>query len=330
MRAKLITGLVVAAVLILAGICWVKKQPAGTGSSGNHAGAEVSGGRKVKVSGRGAPHRKPSRSSKAQHAATGDSSSMNNAVSNSEQVAVDDPRLSQIEAGVGITEVQAALEYLKSKGYEGKAGELAVRLLWHWARRDVEEAAKWVMTMPAGEVRHQAEKNVAIKDTAAAINWLEQLPEEEGRDVVWRCAAYEIVRTNAALAMEIAIQLPIEKNEKKLIYHVALQWAGSDPEGAAQWTAGLPESALKERVQANIATAWGEKDPVRAAQYAVLSMKKGRAQDDAVVAIVQRWVQRDPEAAAKWVEAFPEGILAETAAENIIKLWPGGFPNAMP
>jgi hypothetical protein len=244
-----------------------------------------------------------------------------------ESAAVDISRIGLIEGGVDVADIPAALEYLRSRGTVGKAGELTVALLRQWAESDVEQAARWLATMPAGEVRQRAVKDVATlwanKDSAAAIRWIGQLPEGEERDGAVTRAAYEIVRTEPEVAMELAIRLPVSRDGDHLVQHIALQWAEKAPQGAAAWAEGLPDDdELKERVQANIATAWGENDPVHAARYAVLSIKPGRALDDAVVAIVQRWVQQDPDAAAQWVDAFPEGALSETAAENILKLWP--------
>lgn len=244
----------------------------------------------------------------------------------------DDARLKQIEAGVDVGEIPDALEYLSTKGYAGGAGDLVVSLVRQWAESDVEQALTWVeQNMPAGEARRQAVKDVAMlwagTNIEGTLAWIDSLPDGDERDGAVISAAYEIARKKPVLAMELAMELPVTRNGDDLIKHIALQWASSDPQTAAQWAEGLPDEPMKARVQANIATAWGEKDPIKAAQYAVLSMSPGRAQDDAVVAIVQRWVQIDPQSAADWVSAFPAGTLSETVVENILKLWPGGESN---
>jgi len=241
----------------------------------------------------------------------------------------EDAVLKQIEAGIELSEIPATLDYLRNRHGESNAEELALLLVRQWAEQDVEAVAKWLGGSPSDPLQKEAVKHVAIvwalKDVPGALNWIGQLTEGEVREGALLSAGYEIVRTDPLVAMEIAVQLPVEKKSDALLQHAALQWAAIDPESAAHWAKALPEATLKERVQANIATAWGERDPALAAQYAVLGINPGRAQEDAVIAVVQRWVQRAPEAAASWVQDFPEGLLAETAAENIIKLWPGGF-----
>ena len=62
-------------------------------------------------------------------------------------------------------------------------------------------------------------------------------------------------------------------------------------------------------------------DPAAAATLAIKSVAPGKPQDDAVVGIVQRWVQQQPNDAAAWVTAFPEGPLRDTAMENVVKIW---------
>src|SRR4029077_20197345 len=58
-----------------------------------------------------------------------------------------------------------------------------------------------------------------------------------------------------------------------------------------------------------------------AAAFALKSLTPGRQQDDAIIAIAQRWVQQTPEAAAEWAASFPEGPLRATTLEETIKLW---------
>ena len=96
---------------------------------------------------------------------------------------------------------------------------------------------------------------------------------------------------------------------------------------AAAVSAGqIADATLRERVTSVIATVWSSNDPVAAAQFAVLLLAPGKPQNDAVIGIVQRWVQKDPKAAEKWVTAFPKGVLRETAVENMIQQWPDEMP----
>jgi hypothetical protein len=78
---------------------------------------------------------------------------------------------------------------------------------------------------------------------------------------------------------------------------------------------------LRERVLADMAATWADSDPAKAAELAVRELSPGTRQSEAVLGIVQRWVQNQPEQAAAWVAAFPSGTLRDTALEELVKLW---------
>jgi hypothetical protein len=70
-----------------------------------------------------------------------------------------------------------------------------------------------------------------------------------------------------------------------------------------------------------VAATLSEADSIAAAELVLDSLPPGKAQDDVLVGVVQRWTQRDPVAAAEWVSRFPESAVRNSAMENVIKLW---------
>jgi hypothetical protein len=81
------------------------------------------------------------------------------------------------------------------------------------------------------------------------------------------------------------------------------------------------DPALRQRVTEQVVVASAVQDPVGAARIALQQMAPGGEQDRALVSIVLRWVQADPQAAAAWVVQFPEGGLRRDAAEGLVNLW---------
>ena len=140
----------------------------------------------------------------------------------------------------------------------------------------------------------------------------------EGNEVL-RQVAYEAARAEPLVAIGIASELPTSPDTSALIQHAVLQWASISPTEAALWANEIADEALRERLLSHVATVWSERDPLAAASWALADIAPGRAQDDAVIGIVQRWVQIDPTAATDWVATFPEGALRETAYECIAK-----------
>lgn len=230
--------------------------------------------------------------------------------------------------GVDLEDIPEALEGLLSQSESDRVQEVIVRLVRQWAESDARAAAAWAESLPICPVRLPAVDGVAIMwaqaDPQAAVQWVQKLPEGEERDSVLQSAAYEAARTDPLLALEIAVELPEAAARDDLIQHAALQWAAIAPEDAAGWSDQIPHEILKGRVLSGVATAWGDRDPVAAAQLALSSLPPGRDFENAIIGIVQRWAQKDPEAAADWVTtSFPTGsLLEETAAESVMRLWP--------
>jgi hypothetical protein len=72
---------------------------------------------------------------------------------------------------------------------------------------------------------------------------------------------------------------------------------------------------------AGAATTWGDRDPVAAATVVIQELPSGRAQDDALVGIAQRWAEQDPENSARWVGQFPAGELRDAASDSVVAIW---------
>src|ERR1043166_8061018 len=222
------------------------------------------------------------------------------------------------------TNPAVALEYLKNQNAFGPGRDLSIRLARGWAGQDAKSAADWVTENLAGTVREEAINGVAIvwanQDLAGATAWATQLAEDD-RESGLLSVAYEAARTHPMAALSLAADLSAGPPRDDLVIHAAMQWALQDATGAADWAKQITEQGLRDKVLAAVAAQWGEADPGAAATLATKWVAPGKPQDDAVVGIVERWVQKQPTDAAAWVTAFPDGLLRDTAMENVVKLW---------
>ena len=66
---------------------------------------------------------------------------------------------------------------------------------------------------------------------------------------------------------------------------------------------------------------WRSRMGALAATLAAQALEGGDEQDRTAVSIVQRWVQKSPQAAAAWVAQFPEGPARAAALQNLLGLW---------
>ncbi len=203
--------------------------------------------------------------------------------------------------------------------------EVAVRTVRAWAQQDVAAAAAWVGSAESGTLRQRAYEQVAVAWVAAdlpqALDWARTLPiGDADAQMAVRQVAFEVARTQPLDALQLTLDLAETTPCDGLIRHVTLQWAAIDPAAAAVWADQTVEPALRASLLSAVATVWADRNPVIAAELAVLALEPGREQDNAVVGVVQRWTQCDPEAAAEWVAGFPQGPLSNAAVESMLPL----------
>ena len=234
-------------------------------------------------------------------------------------------KLANLAQEIAAADLPEVVEFLNEEKATKLGRALELRLLRQWAGNDPQAAANWVSRIPTeGSARPHAINAVASvwanQDLAGATAWVNQLPEDD-RPGGLLSVAYEAARTEPTAALNLAAGLPAGQSQEDLVVHAARQWASQDPKGAADWAGQITEEGLRDRVLGAVATEWGERDPAAAATLAIKSMAPGKPQDDAVVGIVQRWVQKEPAEAAAWVTAFPEGPLQDAAMKNLLHLW---------
>ena len=228
-------------------------------------------------------------------------------------------------------DVGAALKFLTRQKSSELISDLQGRLLQQWAEKDPQAAANAALAMTDRNRREALETVLGVWADAHlsdAIAWVHRMPEGVERQNARLSLALEAARTDPEAAVTLASELPNSPERDEMILHAASQWAASDPENASVWAHEIEDIALREHVLAQIATAWSESDPASAAKLAIDALPPGKAQNDVLVSIVQRWTQKDPGAVAAWVSAFPEGALRSAAMENFVKLWADG--NARP
>jgi hypothetical protein len=227
-------------------------------------------------------------------------------------------------AGVPLEKTTEVLDFLLGKEATATNREIQLRLLRRMAEKTPKAAAEYAALKLTGKHRQDTLKNIAgvwaERDSTEAIAWARSLPEED-RNLTFVGIAYSMIEKEPMKALDLARELPATDSRDELVNHISLNWAAKNPAQASEWAAQIPDKELRERIVKGIAATWGDTDPAAAANLALTALQPGRHQDDAVVGIVQRWVQNKPDDAAAWVTKFPEGTLRNTATEELVKLW---------
>lgn len=227
-------------------------------------------------------------------------------------------------AGVKLDEIREVLEFLQSATPVELAQDLSQRLIRQWTSKSPEVAAAWVEELPL-EKQAVVVNDVAIvwanNQLTNAMTWAESLRDPAAKTQALQAIAGETVRSQPIVALQIAIDLPPNQQRDDLIRRGAMQWASEDAQSAAEWATQISKSELRDQTLGGIATVWSASDPVSAASFALKKLPRGRLLDDTIVSIVERWAQQQPEAAATWVDQFPQGSLRTAAMENLIAQW---------
>lgn len=240
--------------------------------------------------------------------------------------------LADLIGGVEIVDVPEAILLLRGQERTELSRGLELRLIREWAVKESGAVAEWVTQNPDVEIQKDVVKAVAIEwanqDIWAAIEWAGKLEDDEEWAGAQSSISYEAVRTEPVLALVLAEALPSGSSRDDLIVHAASEWAVRVPVAARNWGIQVSDESLCARVIGGIARSWSETDPVAGATLAVKAIGPDRNQNDAIVSIVQRWVQRDPYSVAQWVSQFPEGELRCTAVGNLVNLWAENDPGS--
>lgn len=231
-------------------------------------------------------------------------------------------QLEKIVSAWSKQEFASAVEVLfRNSSKDPNSDLLGISLLRRWATLAPAAASEWVASLPAGNARTSALEQVALawsaNDPSAAWGWTESLEPDAARDAVMISLAYELARTGPPLALDRAVSLPESPARSQLIEHAVSNWAATDPQAALVRVMALDDAILRNAALGRLATSWAETEPTEAATLAADAMDPGPDQYRAVAAIVQRWAQQDPDAARRWVESFPGGIMKENALGHI-------------
>lgn len=238
---------------------------------------------------------------------------------------------------------------------ESALRRLALQLVAEsWADVDAPAAAKWALAQPDAAIQAQiapalaqllegrnpqtaADFVVALASEQArndllgallsrwgqvglpeALAWAKGLPESPAKDQTLIHLSYRWLESNPQGAVDYALTLG--SGSTPLLSVMASQWAGHDPQSAAQWAAQLPAGPQQTSILSSLAAAWAQMVPEEAVRFAV-GLPAGSAQSEAVISAVSGWAKHDPPAAMHWAAQFPTGELRDAVLTQVLSAW---------
>lgn len=198
-------------------------------------------------------------------------------------------------------------------------------LVRRWADKDPASTAVWLRQVRGTAVESIATKELAWawgdSDPSASLEWATQIPDESLRRTALTELGYEIARRDPKQSLRIATELIDGPAQEELLSHALRQWTILDDEAAFGWAVTDGSDYVNDRIISEVAVAMAEKTPEDALQLVLQDVSPGELQNRAAISVLQRWVQKEPAAAADWVAEFSADLLGKAAAWNLIDIW---------
>lgn len=152
-----------------------------------------------------------------------------------------------------------------------------------------------------------------------ALDWLETSPDSPQRVAVAEIVCPQLAQTNAVAAVKLAEKCLNDTNDaaQHLLGTMAQIWAAQDIQAATDWALAKPGGQLRDLLLQHITSAESKTDPFEAARLVAEQMSPGQFQNEAAVAVVYQWAQRDAAAALAWSESFLAGHLRDRVIKEV-------------
>ncbi|BCU78346.1 hypothetical protein llg_30610 [Luteolibacter sp. LG18] len=236
----------------------------------------------------------------------------------------------QMLSNLSYNDPARALEIYQSlpTSKQGSSGSYTFEnILEHLAPIDPEAAMKAAkgLTNPAeqgkaiGRVLGQMAKN----DPEAARSELSKLPAGPVRDAGLTSLAQGWGASDPTAALAWVQSLPAEERSKTMLSVLPAMARSDSPAAAEALMPLLSNPAQKDTdgrlssTASQIASQWFEQDPDAAAQWAT-ALPEGSTRDNTVQSLVYSWCNSDPDGASKWINSMPDGKTRDNAVGAMV------------
>jgi hypothetical protein len=145
-------------------------------------------------------------------------------------------------------------------------------------------------------------------DLAAALRWASAMSPGEDRELVAGTILDELARTDPRGAIEVAEALGAGMSDGRL-EHLAQFWAEENPRDATAWVQQAAPTPNRDRLVARIALVVAQRDPMGATALVKQGIRAAPERTGALLAVIRRWGQRDPDAATRHVSTWADTAL---------------------
>ncbi len=196
------------------------------------------------------------------------------------------------------------------------------------ARRDVQEALQYVVTLDAGQQEDLAGVLVEQKlkeGVLTGAQWAESLPTEELRVTGMEVAGEHFLRRDLKGALQWAETIAARADAHEAVADIANELANRDPQRAVEWTAALPAGPSQNHAFEDVYENWTEEDPAAASQ-SLTNLAPGPGRDAAIEAFSGTLARENPTDALTWAGEIGDAKLRADTQVNLARRWFSSAP----
>ena len=191
-----------------------------------------------------------------------------------------------------------------------------------WQTVDARAEAQYLAAQPGDKGDNQLTEAVqqwAKSSEEGARAWVESLPPGPSRKVALLGISKALYSDDPRAAVEYLGQRPEGAGFKDQIEAFVAGWAESEPEQVWQYSQTLTDGQASEEAKSAALGQMTTTDPARATS--LFTQLSSEEQEKAVGGMIQKWSNREPEAAAQWAANLPDGKIRSEGWSNLVSRW---------
>jgi hypothetical protein len=198
----------------------------------------------------------------------------------------------------------------------------AIKNAWNgWA--EVDPAAVATRLQGQGrelsEVYGSAARAWSKKDPAAALAWIESLPDKDARARAYSGFEVDLQLIGKDSARALIDSISTDGYKENLANRIAQQLARENVEDALKWVESLPQGKMRENAFQPVLDEWSSRDPAESARY-MAGLPESTQKTDRLKGAISHWADVEPDAAFAFVQQLPAGKERDEAAASAIRV----------
>ncbi|NNC90982.1 MAG: hypothetical protein HKN80_00680 [Acidimicrobiia bacterium] len=222
-------------------------------------------------------------------------------------------------AGWASIDPTGAVAFINSQEHAGKRLLYTMALVDGWAREDVPNVTKHILSLRDDPQRDRMIKIVAgeqvRQDPLNAGPWALSLPDQGLREAAVDEVAKRLIWTEPEVAMEWAGGIEDPEVMAGAMDTAMATWTRKDPAAAGAYLSDMPGGPVRDRAVEAFSITAGEEDPQAGAEWAA-TISNPAVREQSLMAIARGWLKTNRKEALEWLPQSGLSPRAQTEVQS--------------